>query len=125
VRALLTALVLTLIAACAPAGPRAPEPALRTDESAAGDAALAAAAAALVGAPSVRLADDAFRTTPEITVEADPGRTLEGPRDGRLRGRPVRLRLELDGQGCRLRRTDDDAVRHLDEVRCAAVAGGP
>lgn len=119
---LLRLLPVLLVAACVGAPQAAPVPALRGAITEAGTAELAAAAARLVGAPSMSLAPNAFVEVPEISVEPRPARSLDGLADGRRRTPPVRLRLERDADGCLLRRVDTGASERLQLVRCTALS---
>ena len=113
--ALLVCLTLGGCAATAPDGP-----ALRIDDDVRGHAELEAAAARLAGATEMRLARDAFRARSELSVSRRDGRTLDGLDDGRIRTRPIALRLERADGDCVLRRLDGGETIPLDFVRCVA-----
>jgi hypothetical protein len=105
--------------ACATGPASEPVPALRTGDDAAGRARLEAAAARLAGATRLTLAPTAFVDTAEVVVERAGLRSLEGVADGRTRTPPLRLRLERDADGCRLRDVASGAVERLPGIDCA------
>jgi hypothetical protein len=113
------------LAACALASQNpAVQPAILVAADAAARAELVAAITRELRAPAdVRLADDAFEHSSEITIDRMMPRDADGhPLDGRERGRPEHFQLWLVDGHCVLEHQGGTRVK-LMRARCARAPG--
>ena len=91
-------------------------------ESDSDQAVIEQAIALLLNEQSVRLADDAFISSSEITVERRP---LSGPDGERIPGRsletPLHFRLWKQGEICLLEYVEAETFRELDGFACTSL----
>lgn len=91
------------LSACAGGGAAEPVPAILVAPDAEDIAQVARAAEALTGASQVSLAGDVLTTRPDLVLDRQIPRSLEGdPAGGRIMERPPRLTLVKKGNKCLL-----------------------
>lgn len=114
------AALLAGLAACS-AGNRSaePVPAVLVSPDADDISEVQRAAAALTGAGQVTLSEDVLTASPELSLDRQIPRSLEGsPAGGRIMDRPPRLMLVKQGGQCLLVRQDTEESEVLAGVSC-------
>ncbi|GGD09969.1 hypothetical protein [Aquisalinus flavus] len=115
-------LVLTGLAACAGTGKAVPAVLVSPDADDIRE--VERAAEALTGAGGVTLPGDVLTASPELVLDRQFPRSIEGnPAGGRIMERPPRLSLVMKGEQCILVHEDSGKREVLSGVTCAAFAG--
>ncbi|NHK28863.1 hypothetical protein FF098_013155 [Parvularcula flava] len=115
-------LVLSGLAACAGTGK--PVPAVLVSPDADDIAEVKRAAEALTGATGVTLSGDVLTASPELVLDRQFPRSIEGnPAGGRIMEKPPRLTLVMKGEQCILVYEDKDKRETLSGVTCEPFEG--
>jgi hypothetical protein len=112
------------LAACQSMATAGEQPAVLSDNDPETRAALQDALTAATGAPSVRLADDAFVNSSVLVLEFGPKDSIGAPpAQGRMLDRPLRFRLVKDGEACFIVDERDGRRTLVDGVSCRPESG--
>lgn len=115
-------LVLSGLAACAGTGKAVPAVLVAPDSDDIRE--VERAAEVLTGASGVTLSDDVLTASPELTLDRQFPRTIEGnPAGGRIMEKPPRLSLVMKGEQCVLILEDSGEGEVLGGVTCAPFEG--
>lgn len=115
-------LVLTGLAACAGTGKSVPAVLVAPDADDISE--VERAAEVLTGASGVTLSGDVLTVSPELVLDRQFPRSIEGnPAGGRIMEKPPRLSLVMKGEQCILVNEDSGKREVLSGVTCAAFEG--
>lgn len=116
---LMAAMLFSGVAACAGTGAAGPVPAVLASPDADDISEVARAAEALTGASQVTLSGDVLTESPDLVLERQSLRSIEGdPAGGRIMERPPRLRLVKQGRQCLLVHDETGKSERLAGVEC-------